>query len=88
MGRISRHIVLLVSAIRFLNRYPYREAAALGYAPFQTASYAMTADEPPPQEVRSMMIDLESGGEWKSEDIQKAGVKRHLRNKHRRPRPS
>ena len=32
-----------------------------------------------------MMIDFEFVGEWESEDMQKAGLKRHLKNKHCRP---
>jgi hypothetical protein len=49
------------------------------------ASYKMTADEQLPQEARNMMIDFEFVGEWESEDMQKAGLKRHLKNKHCRP---
>jgi hypothetical protein len=49
------------------------------------ASYKMTADEQLPQEARNMMIDFEFVGEWESEDMQKAGLKRHLKNEHCRP---
>jgi hypothetical protein len=70
-----------------LNRYPYCPAAALRQAPFQTAFYTMTADEQPPQEVRNMTIDFEFVGEWESEDMQKAAVKRGLKSRQRRPWP-
>jgi len=44
----------------------------------------MPADVQPPEEVRNMMIDFNFAGEWESEDMQKTGVKRRLKNKHRR----
>jgi hypothetical protein len=46
------------------------------------ASYKMTADEQLPQEARNMMIDFEFVGEWESENMRKAGLKRHLINEH------